>query len=63
MVDATRLRVFQGAGQTAHETAGELSDRIKALVYEYADRIPLATAAGALDIAKLEILNDHLGDG
>lgn len=52
------LRVIQGGGP-AYEAAGELADRVKDLVYEYADRLALATAIGALEIAKLELLKEH----
>ena len=49
------LRVFKGGAPT-HETAGEMAERITDLVYEYADRIPLAAAVGVLEVVKSEIL-------
>ena len=49
------LKVFSG-GAPAHETAGEMAERITDLVYEYSDRIPLAAAIGVLEIVKVEIL-------
>ena len=54
-----QITVFDGGGQRSHEVAGELAERIKELVYEYADKMPVATAIGALEIAKIEILNDQ----
>ena len=42
-----------------HDATGELADRIKELVYEYADRMPVAAAIGALEIAKLEIMAEQ----
>lgn len=53
------IAVFDGGGQRSHEVAGELAERIKELVYEYADRMPVATAVGAMEIAKIEILNEQ----
>lgn len=53
------ITVF-GDGKRSHEAAGELAERIKALVYEYADRMPVATAVGAMEIAKIEILNEQI---
>lgn len=50
---------FIGGGQPAHEAAGELAERIKELVFEYADRMPVATAIGALEVAKIEILQEQ----
>jgi len=53
------LKVFTGGGQSVQAAAGELAERIKALVYEYSGRLPAAAAIGALEIAKLEILNEQ----
>lgn len=55
----TDIVQFKGGGQPAHEAAGELAERIKDLVYEYADRMPVATAVGAIEIAKSEILMEQ----
>jgi hypothetical protein len=52
------IRIIEG-GKPSHEAAGELAERVKALVYEYADRMALATAIGALEIAKLELLTEQ----
>lgn len=38
--------------------AGDLADEIKAAIYRYADKIPLAIALGVLRIVEHEILND-----
>lgn len=48
--------VTQGA--RAEDTAGEMAERIKALVYEYSDRMALATAVGVLTIVQREILEE-----
>lgn len=53
------LRVFTGGGQSVQAAAGELAERIKALVYEYSGRLPASAAIGALEIAKLEIFNEQ----
>ena len=51
---AKEITVFNGGGQRSHEVAGELAERIKELVYQYADRMPVATAVGVLEILKLK---------
>ena len=53
------LKVFTGGGQSIQVASGELAERIKALVYEYAGRLPAAAAIGALEIAKLEIMAEQ----
>lgn len=58
-MSAVELKVFTGGGQSIQAASGELAERIKALVYEYAGRLPAAAAIGALEIAKLEIMEDQ----
>lgn len=55
----TNVTVFRGGGTSTHALAGELAERMKALIYEYSDRMPLATAVGVLDIVKLEIIGEQ----
>lgn len=55
----TTLKVFTGNSSPAHEVSGELSDRIKDVIYEYSGRMPLATAIGVLEIVKKEILDSQ----
>jgi len=55
---AREITVFEGGGR-AHDTAGELAAQIKTLVYQQADKMPLATAIGVLEIVKIEILNEQ----
>jgi hypothetical protein len=52
------LKVIPGAGQRAEDTAGELAERIKALIYEYSGRVTLAAAIGVLTIVQHELLAD-----
>ena len=40
------------------ELAGELADRVSALIHEYDDRIPLALAIGVLRIVENELIKD-----
>lgn len=40
------------------ELAAEMCDRIKTVVYEYADRVPLALAVGVVEIVKMELMED-----
>lgn len=53
------IRVFQGGGDPAHIVAGRLAEEIKELVYSYAGQMPVSTAIGALEIAKLEIVSEQ----
>lgn len=55
--DIGNLKVFTGGGQSVQAASGELADRIKDLVYEYAGRLPVAAAIGALEIVKHEIMD------
>lgn len=47
---------FVTTGQPATATAAEMCEAIKAAVYAYADRVPLALAIGVIEIAKAEIM-------
>jgi len=55
----TDIRVFKGDGKRAEDVTGELGDRIKALVYEYSGRIPLAAVVGVLHLVADEIIRGH----
>lgn len=45
-------------GNSHEELAEELCNRLKLVVYEYSDRIPLALAVGVIEIVKVEILQE-----
>lgn len=52
-------RKFMAVASKPHaQIAGELAEAIKQLIYEHADRIPLALAIGVLRIVEKEILDD-----
>ena len=53
------IRVLKGDGKRAEDVTGELGDRIKALIYEYDGRLPLAAAIGVLHLVADEIIRDH----
>ena len=55
----TDIRILKGDGKRAEDVTGELGDRIKALVYEYSGRTPLAAAIGVLHIVAHEIIRDN----
>ena len=57
----TDIRVLKGDGKRAEDVTGELADRIKALIYEYDGRMPLAAAVGVLHIVAHEIIRDNDG--
>lgn len=46
------------AGMRPEDRSGEMAARIKALVYEYSEKMPVATAVGVLEIVKAEILDE-----
>ena len=52
------IRVLKGDGKRAEDVTGELGDRIKALIYEYEGRMPLAAAVGVLHLVAYEITRD-----
>ena len=54
----TDIRVLKGDGKRAEDVTGEMADRIKALVYEYSGRMPLAAAIGVLHLVAYEITRD-----
>lgn len=56
------LRVFTGDGRSGHELANEMAERLNSVIYDYAGRVPLATAVGVLEIIKIELLEDNNGD-
>ena len=55
----TDIRIFKGNGKRAEDVTGEMGDRIKALVYTYSGRMPLAAAVGVLHIVAHEIIRDN----
>ena len=55
----TDIRVLKSDGKRAEDVTGELADRIKALIYEYEGRMPLAAAIGVLHLVADEIIRDH----
>lgn len=46
-------------GLTTTETATEMANRVKELMYEY-DGVSLAVALGSLEIAKYELMEEHI---
>jgi len=54
MTDTPRFAVVRG--QRPEDVAGEMAERIKALIWEYEDRTTLATAVGVLHIVAAELI-------
>jgi hypothetical protein len=55
----TNPRKFMAIASKPHaQIAGELAEAIKVLIYEQADRIPLALAVGVLRIVEKELLDE-----
>jgi len=56
----TEPRKFTAVASKPHaQIAGELGEAIKKLIYEQADKIPLALAIGVLRIVEKEILDEQ----
>lgn len=55
--NVTPLTVFSGGGKRIQDDCGELGEQIKAAIYAYSGRIPLAAAIGVLEIVKTEIID------
>ncbi len=53
------LEVLKTSGGPGHEIAGEMAEKIKAVIYEYSGRVPLALAIGVLEIVKAEIMDEQ----
>lgn len=52
-------RRFMAVASKSHcEIAGELSERIKAVIHEHDDRIPLALVIGVLRIVEQELIEE-----
>ena len=58
MTDGPQFTVVYGGGQRAEDLTGEMAERIKALVYEYENRMPVAAAIGVLHIVAVELMGD-----
>ena len=56
-VPMVNLHVFTGDGKRDTDLSDAMCRAVKAAVYEFSGRVPLATAIGVLEIAKQEILN------
>ena len=56
MSDTPRFAVVKG--QRPEDVAGEMAERIKALIYEYENRTTLAAAVGVLHIVAAELIRD-----
>jgi len=50
--------IMQTNGQPMHDTAGEMAEKIKAVIYEFSDRVPLALALGVLRVVEHELIED-----
>ena len=48
-----------GQGRPTREVSAEIAERIKGLIYEY-EGMSVALAIGCLEIAKFEILDEHV---
>lgn len=56
------IKVLDTNGKRSQDAAGELVEAIVQLVYDHAEgRLPVATAIGALEMAKMQILRDQEG--
>ena len=51
--------VIQNTTKSQKELAGEMCEKVKELLYEYGDLVPLALAIGVLEIAKQDLIKEH----
>jgi len=56
----TDLKVLKGTGKPAPERAGDIVEKIRNVIAEECEGMPLATVIGILEIVKQEILADHI---
>lgn len=57
------IKVLDTNGKRSQDAAGELVDAIVQLVYDHAaGHMPVATAIGIIEMAKLQILKDQEGE-
>ena len=54
-----KLTAIEGGGLQGTGLTGEMAERIKGVVYEYAGRVPVAAAIGVLRIVEQEILDEQ----
>jgi len=47
-------------GKRGQDPAADMFEAVKAAVYEFAEKVPLATAIGVLELAKLEIISEQV---
>ena len=52
-----KLTLLETSGGPNHVIAGEMAEKIKEIIYEYSDKVPLALVVGVLDIVKFEIMD------
>ena len=45
--------------QVQEELINEMQGRIESVVYEYAGKVPLATAIGVLEVVKKNVIQEH----
>ncbi len=53
------VKLLKTSGGPAHEMAGEMAEKIKKVIYEYSDKVPVALAIGVLEIVKAEIMGEQ----
>ena len=54
----TQVFKIVSTGQAIHDLSNEIAERIKDVIYDYAGRVPLTVAIGAIEVVKFEIIRD-----
>jgi hypothetical protein len=59
MSEVRKFTLVAGDARSINDLISEMDDRIREVVYSYAEKVPVAVAIGVLHIAAKEILDEQ----
>ncbi len=59
MSEVRKFTVVEGDGRSINEVIYEMDDRLREVVYSYANKVPVAVAIGVLHTLAKEILDEQ----
>ncbi len=59
MDEKKKFAVIEGDGRFVSACANELHERIMEAVYDYAGILPLVSAVGVIELAKIDLIEDQ----